>query len=115
VNDLGLGAPSSYMNLQQGTPVLSKQGQQVGTVHVVVADREADVFDALVIREDEGLRVARAEEIGAIYENGVVLSLATKQCHLLPKSDAATAAGDDAAPGVRGVLRRAWGALSGSP
>ena len=114
MTDLSLGAPSSYLNLQQGTPVLSNEGEQVGTVHVVVADRDADVFDALVIREDDGLRVARAEEVGGIYENGVVLSLDTMHCYMLPKSDSETAADADATPGVRSRLRSAWNTLFGS-
>ena len=32
-----LGAVASYRSLAKGTPVLSRQHQQVGTVHVVVA------------------------------------------------------------------------------
>jgi hypothetical protein len=114
-----LGAPASYLTLQKGTPVLSRQGQQVGTVHVVVADAGADVFDALVVNEDDGLRVALAEEVEAIHEGGVVLALDTKACHKLPKAspgppEMATGPEDTTPDSVRDRLRRAWELISGS-
>jgi hypothetical protein len=115
-----LGAPSSYLNLRQGAPVLSKQGDRVGTVHVVVADRDADVFDAIVVREEEGLRVALAEEVLEIRENGVVLGLSTRECHLLRKPSAgppemATGPEDTVPDRLRERLRRAWELISGGP
>ncbi|MEA2358503.1 MAG: hypothetical protein QOI62_1763 [Solirubrobacteraceae bacterium] len=115
-----LGALSSYLELQPGTPVLSRQGQQVGTVRVVVADRDADIFDALVIDEEEGLRVALAEEVEAIHERGVVLALSTKQCHALPKPEPGppemSAGPRDTEPDrLRDRLRRAWELISGGP
>ena len=51
--------------------MLSRQGVQVGTLHVVVAD--ADGFDALVVDVNDRLRVALADEVEAIHEGGVVL------------------------------------------
>jgi hypothetical protein len=113
-----LGAPASYLTLQKGMPVLSRQGQQVGTVHVVVADADADVFDALVVNEDDGLRVALAEEIDAIHEGGVVLALDTKACHRLPKAEPGppelgTGPEDTVPDRVRDRLRRVWELVSG--
>jgi uncharacterized protein YrrD len=111
---IDLGAPSSFLTLEKGTPVLSRQHQQVGTVHVVVADNGADAFDALVIQEDERLRVALAEEVESINEYGVVLALDTKACHRLPQpaSEPEPAVAPDRAVRVR--LRRAWEMISGS-
>src|SRR4051812_50230983 len=63
------------MTLHKGAPVLSRQGVQVGTVHVVVAD--SDGFDALVVVVNDRLRVALADEIEAIHEGGVVLAVHT--------------------------------------
>jgi uncharacterized protein YrrD len=110
---IDLGAPTSYRFLEKGTPVLSRQHQQVGTVHVVVADDGADVFDALVIQEDERLRVALAEEVESIYEFGVVLALDTKACHRLrePTPEPDLVAAPEGAVRVR--LRRAWELVSG--
>jgi uncharacterized protein YrrD len=110
---IDLGAPASYRSLRKGTPVLSRQHQQVGTVNVVVADDGADVFDALVIQEDERLRVALAEEVESIHELGVVLALDTKACQRLrePTPEAEVVAAPDGAVRVR--LRRAWELVSG--
>ena len=110
---IDLGAPASYLSLEKGTPVLSRQFQQVGTVHVVVADEGADVFDALVIQEEEHLRVALAEEVESIHEFGVVLALDTKTCKKLrePTPEPEVAAVPEGAVRVR--LRRAWELVSG--
>jgi hypothetical protein len=82
-----LGAPASYMTLHKGSPVLSRQGVQVGTLHVVVADN--DGFDALVIDVNDRLRVALADEIEAIHEGGVVLAVDTAACTRLPEAASA--------------------------
>jgi uncharacterized protein YrrD len=112
-----LGASSSYMTLQQGAPVFSRQGKQVGTVHVVVADHGADAFDAIVVAKEQGLRVALAEEVQEIREGGVVLALDTKQCSLLRTPQAEPAVPDEVAAAdagrVRTRLRRAWELVSG--
>jgi hypothetical protein len=79
-----LGAPASYMTLHKGDPVLSRQGVQVGTLHVVVADD--DGFDALVVDINDRLRVALADEIEAIHEGGVVLAIDTGGCARLPEA-----------------------------
>ena len=110
-----LGAVTSYRSLAKGTPVLSRQHEQVGTVHVVVADDGAEGFDALVIQEEQRLRVALAEEVESIYEFGVVLALDTKACHRLreptPEPEPELDAGPEGAVRVR--LRRAWELVSG--
>jgi hypothetical protein len=116
MTDLGaLGAPVSFTALQQGTPVLSLEGRQVGTVHVVVADRDAGIFDALVIQKQDGLRVAIPDDVKGIYEEGVVLRLGAKACSNLPKPHEAPAAVADAqaAPALRDRMRRVWEQVSG--
>jgi uncharacterized protein YrrD len=112
---IDLGAPASYLSLVKGTPVLSRQHKQVGTVHVVVADTGADVFDALVIQEEERLRVALAEEVESIHEYGVVLALDTKACQLLPEPTPELETDVAVAPEgtARVRLRRAWELISG--
>ena len=108
---IDLGAPSSYLSLQKGMPVLSRQGTQVGTVHVVVADHGADVFDALVVEKSGGLRVALAEEVDSIYERGVVLALGTQACSRLRKPQ--PVAVEPTRDGETSRLRRAWELISG--
>ena len=83
-----LDAPSSYLSLQKGAPVLSRQGVQVGTLYVVVADR-SDGFDALVVDVHDRLRVALADEVEAIHEGGVVLGVDTGACAALPEASQA--------------------------
>jgi uncharacterized protein YrrD len=99
---IDLGVPVSFSSIRPGLPVVSKDGEQVGSVHVVVGD--ADNLEALVIQEDEGLRVVDRKKVHAIHENGVVLLLGTKACHRLPKADGATAQ----TPALRERLRRLW-------
>jgi hypothetical protein len=72
------------MTLHKGALVLSRQGVQVGTLHVVVAD--SDGFDALVVVINDHLRVALADEIEAIHEGGVVLAVDTGACARLPEA-----------------------------
>jgi hypothetical protein len=74
------------MTLHKGAPVLSRQGVQVGTLHVVIADD--DGFDALVVNVNDRLRVALAE-IEAIREGGVVLAVDTGACARLPEAASA--------------------------
>jgi hypothetical protein len=81
-----LGAPASYLTLHKGAPVLSRQGVQIGTLHVVVADGGAGGFDALVVDMQDRLRVALADEVEAIHEGGVVLAVDTGACARLPEA-----------------------------
>ena len=92
-----LGASVSFSSIRPGLPVLSKEGEQVGSVHVVVGDDST--LDALVINEDEGLRVVDRKKIHAVHEHGVVLMLGTKACHALPEAQS---------PALRERLRRLW-------
>jgi hypothetical protein len=110
VNQLGsLIAPTA---LDKGSPVLSDQGDEVGSVHVVLLDGEA--LDGLVIDrtvDPLGLAVVEAEEVKGVFERGVVLGLSTPACTWLaaptPESD------DVVDPRRGGVLRRAWAAVAG--
>jgi hypothetical protein len=99
---IDLGAPVSFSSIVPGLPVLSKEGEQVGSVHVVVGDETS--LDALVINEgDDGLRVVDRKKIHAVHERGVVLHLGKKACSTLPKhADTAQA------PALRDRLRRLW-------
>ena len=83
-----LGEPVAYEALARHTPVLSADGEQIGTVEHVLADEREDVFDGIVIRRPVGHRhshaFADADEIGSIYERGVVLKLGSAECESLP-------------------------------
>ena len=69
-----LGAPVSYLALEEGTAVLAADGDEVGQVAVVLADEENDIFDGIVISHGLGRHTfADAEQVGEIHERGVVL------------------------------------------
>lgn len=119
---MDLGNPISYKVLAAGTKVYSSDDAEVGrVVHVLAADDE-DVFDGIVIDETAGPgghRFADADQIDAIYEHGVVLSVdaaGAKQLHE-PSENPAVLRGDPADAGdgaLAGKLRRAWDYVSGN-
>jgi hypothetical protein len=116
-----LGDPISYLTLEAGTPVLSRDGERVGEVEHVLADDSVDVFDGIVVDVRSGpggWRFADADQVDSIYERGVVLSLSATEAAQLPEpsENAATMAADpsDTEPSHIGdKLRRAWDYISG--
>src|SRR4051812_9602256 len=119
---MDLGAPASYLTLADGTPVLSSDGERIGTVEHVLADAEADVFDGLVIDVRSGPgghRFVDAPEVAEIYEQGVVLRIDASGVEGLPEpsENPATMAVDpaDVSSGhLSAKLRRAWDLISGN-
>ena len=119
---MDLGNPISYLVLADGTPVLSSDGQEVGTVEHVLAVADADVFDGVIVDMRAGLgghRCADADQVEAIYERGVVLSLDAAAAEQLPEpsENPATLAADPSdttSDGLDDKLRRAWNYLSGN-
>ena len=112
------GAPISYMTLSEGTPVYASGGEKVGTVHRVLADVEADIFDGLVLETQDGERFADAPAVGDLFERAAFLKLTAAQVGHLhpPEANPAVmdADPDDAEePGLRERLRRAWDLISG--
>jgi uncharacterized protein YrrD len=116
-----LGDPASYLVLEDGTPVLSADGHEVGTVEHVLADPDADVFDGVIVdmrAGPGGHRFADAEQVGGIYERAVVLRVDAAAAERLPEPAANPATldtgPDDVVPDDLGdKLRRAWDYLSG--
>ena len=53
------GLPIAYEVLEKGVPVLASDGEQVGTVHHVVAAPEKDIFHGLVIATPAGTAIRR--------------------------------------------------------
>jgi sporulation protein YlmC with PRC-barrel domain len=116
------GTPSSYLELREGTEVVSADGIAVGTVQHVLADEEEDIFDGLVIDTRPGpggLRFADAPQVGRIYEHEVRLTIDAAEVERLPEPSANPAvmeAGPDdlEETGLAGKLRRAWDRISGN-
>jgi hypothetical protein len=114
-----LGEPISYLTLEEGTPVFGSDGDEVGEVAHVLADEEADVFDGIVIKHGLGHHVfADAEQVAAIHERGVTLTVTAAEAEALPQPSDNPAAleadpSDTAPDKLEDKLRRAWQLLSG--
>jgi uncharacterized protein YrrD len=117
-----LGAPSSYVALQEGTPVLSRDGNELGRVEHVLADPDADIFDGIVLDTSVlpgGHRFVDAPQVAEIHERGVVLDLDAAEAERLPEPSANPAvmeAGPGDAPEESDLarkLRSAWDRISG--
>jgi uncharacterized protein YrrD len=118
-----LGEPISYLTLERGVPVYSRDGQRVGRVVRVLAAPEADMFDGIIIDTAAGPgghRFVDAPEVGQIFERGVVLEIDAAEAASLPKPGPNPAAvrvnpADlmENGGGRRGLLRRLWDSLTG--
>jgi hypothetical protein len=83
-----LGAPSSYLVLEPGVDVFSRDGEKLGEVQHVLADFELEVFDGIVIDSSSlpgQLRFADAVQVAEIYERGVILTLDSAEAERLPE------------------------------
>ena len=111
VNDLG--PPIAYTVLEEGTPVLDRDGRKIGVVEHVLADWQADIFEGLVIhsRPLPGRDLyADVEQIAELHEQGVVLSVERGALHGPPGE---SRRGDDHAEGtLEARVRRAWAWIS---
>jgi uncharacterized protein YrrD len=115
-----LGRPISYLAVEEGTAVVGSDGEEVGQIAHVLADEEQDIFDGIVISHGLGRHTfADAEQVGAIHEHGVMLTMSAAEAEALPEPSENPAvlhddpAEPDASP-LADKLRRAWDLLSGN-
>lgn len=79
------GLPIAYRVLERGVPVLSSDGDEVGTVDHVVAATDQDIFHGLVIDARRlGRRFVPAEDIASLHERGVDLRIPAAEVAGLP-------------------------------
>ena len=79
------GQPIAYPLLERGVRVISSDGDEVGTVHHVVAAAEQDIFHGLVIRSPHlGARFVPAEDVASLHEHGVDLRIPASAISELP-------------------------------
>lgn len=120
-----LGDPTSYMELEEGLPVFSSDGDQIGTVEHVLADQEEDIFDGLVIEAGGEHRFVDAPQVDSMFEQGVILGIDTESAEHLPEpspnpegdddeedEDAVDADGEPESDELRDKLKRAWELIS---
>jgi hypothetical protein len=80
------GLPIAYEVLEKGVAVLSSDGEQIGTVHHVVAAPEKDIFHGLVISvPSRGLRFVEAADVASLHEHGADLKIDAAAAADLPE------------------------------
>jgi hypothetical protein len=80
------GFPIAYEVLEKGVPVIASDGEQVGTVHHVVAAPEKDIFHGLVISTPaHGRRFVEAADVESLHEHGVDLRIDSATAQSLPE------------------------------
>ena len=90
-----LGAPSSYLALDEGVDVYTCDGKRIGKVEHVLAVPEKDIFDGIVLDTSVlpgGHRFVDAPEVEEIFERGVLLKIDREQADSLPEPGANPAA-----------------------
>lgn len=115
------GDPIAYTVLAEGTPVLTSDGSQVGTVKRVLADEGTDIFDGIVVDTDEGERFVDAPEIGDLYERAAFLTIDAAQIARLSEPSASPAVVDvdldditDEDQPTKSLGRKTWDFVSGN-
>ncbi|MDP9189617.1 MAG: PRC-barrel domain-containing protein [Actinomycetota bacterium] len=117
-----LGQPSSYLVLEQGVPVYSCDGEELGKVEHVLRDPDENIFDGLVLDTSVlpgGHRFVDAEQVEEIFERGVLLKLDRAAADGLrePSANPAVLEADPAdaeQSELSRKLRRAWDLISGN-
>ncbi|HET9677777.1 MAG TPA: hypothetical protein VFP21_09770, partial [Solirubrobacterales bacterium] len=78
----------SYLVLEKGVPVYSKDGERLGRVVRTLSAPEANMFDGIIFDTKAGPgghRFVDAPEVGQIFEHGVVLTIDAAEAESLPK------------------------------
>lgn len=69
--------PIAWLALEEGTPIVASDGEQVGKVDEVIADRQKDIFSGITFRPkvlDTPVFVP-ADKIGRMTEGSVELAI----------------------------------------
>jgi hypothetical protein len=85
------GHAISFKVLRRGTPVISADGVQLGTVRRVEEAARENIFDGIVVDTSEGQRFLDAPEVHRIAERAVTVTLVAAEAeqHLVvPQSRA---------------------------
>src|SRR6266851_1343230 len=82
------GCPAvSYQGAVPGTPVLSRAGNEIGTLEHVLEVAELDLFDGIVIATDWGLRFIDADQVEVITIRHVRCRIDDAEAARLPPPD----------------------------
>jgi hypothetical protein len=95
------GQPIAYEVLERDVAVYAAGGEQVGTVDHVVSVPEWDIFHGVVIKTDDGQRFVAADQVEALHERGVDLSIDAAACSSLPEPHGGAPVFRDSDPGEK--------------
>ena len=100
------GVAVHYTAVKRGTPVISSDGQRVGTVAAVLDNYREHIFDGLVIDTDAGRRFVDAPEVRRTAELAVTLEITAAQvAELGPPESKPGAGGGGGGGGLKGLFR----------
>jgi hypothetical protein len=68
------GHAISYKVLRRGTPVVSSDGEQIGTVRRVHENARENIFDGIDVDTTDGVRFIDAPEVARIAERAVTVT-----------------------------------------
>lgn len=73
--------PIAWLALDEGTPILASDGEEVGRVTTVVADEQKDIFSGVTFKPGllDGERFVPAAAIDRLTESAVHLSITAAQ------------------------------------
>lgn len=74
-----------YKVLPRGTPVLTSDGQELGTISKVLDNAREHIFDGIVVATKDGKRFVDAPEVDTITNRRVLLTIDASQAADLPE------------------------------
>jgi len=78
------GQPIGYQILPRGTPVVTRDGVQIGTVAKVLDNAREHIFDGIEVRTDVGTVFVDAPEVERITDRRVTLTIDAAEAAQLP-------------------------------
>jgi len=73
-----------YQALPRGVPVVTSDGETLGTVHRVQDNAREHIFDGIVVRTKDGMRFVDAPEVERITRRRVTLNIGAAEARELP-------------------------------
>ena len=98
-----------YKVLPRGTPVLTSDGQELGTVTKVLDNAREHIFDGIVVATKDGKRFVDAPEVDTITNKRVVLTIDLAEAADLPAHRGVLGQVETAAKRRRDRWRRRFG------
>jgi hypothetical protein len=78
------GQAIGYKVLPRGVPVVTADGERIGTVHRVLDNAREHIFDGIIVTTPGGRRFVDAPEVARITEKRVTLTIDAAGAKQLP-------------------------------